>query len=76
MLAELTSLSTTYIAEIETGRKIPSLKVLVRIARTLSVEPYRLLMDHKQEWSEHWEEHTDELIADITNLINQYRKRM
>ena len=75
-LARLTGLSNTYIAEIETGRKTPSLKVLIKIAVNLSTEPYRLLMDPEKQISESWESYSDELIEDITKLINQYKTRI
>ena len=44
-LAEKAGISTTYIGEIETSRKYPSVKTLTKIAGALSVEPFRLLMN-------------------------------
>ena len=44
-LAEQSGISTTYIGEVETCRKYPSIKTLVKIAAALKVEPYVLLMD-------------------------------
>ena len=44
-LAEKAGISTTYIGEIESCRKYPSIKTLVKISKALEVEPYMLLID-------------------------------
>ena len=44
-LAEKAGISTTYIGEVETCRKHPSLKTLIKISQVLNVEPYVLLLD-------------------------------
>ena len=44
-LAVKTGVSTTYIGEIETRRKYPSIKTLVKISKALDIEPYILLID-------------------------------
>ena len=44
-LAEKAGICTTYIGEMETCRKYPSIKTLEKIAAVLKVEPYVLLMD-------------------------------
>ena len=43
-LAELTNLSTSYISEIETAKKIPSMETLINIANALEVDIWDLLM--------------------------------
>lgn len=42
-LAEIVDVSGSYIGYLERGEKSPSLDLLVKIARTLDVEPARLL---------------------------------
>ena len=44
-LAELCDLSTSYIAEIETGRKYPSSKTILKLAKVLGLKPYQLFLD-------------------------------
>jgi transcriptional regulator with XRE-family HTH domain len=44
-LAELSDLSTSFIAEIEGGKKFPSSASIERIARALSLRPYQLFLD-------------------------------
>ena len=45
LLAERCDTSTSYIGEIEIGRKFPSVEMIERIARALRVAPYRLFME-------------------------------
>lgn len=42
-LAKKTGVSTSYIGSLERGRKIPSLKMLEKLAAALNVSPVRLL---------------------------------
>ncbi|MCK5673498.1 MAG: helix-turn-helix transcriptional regulator [Spirochaetales bacterium] len=44
-LAELCGVSTSYISEIETGKKFPSAKTLQSIVKALEVKPYKLFLD-------------------------------
>jgi transcriptional regulator with XRE-family HTH domain len=44
-LAELCGISTSYIGEIEIGRKYPSARTLEMIINALNVKPYQLFMD-------------------------------
>ncbi|MCX7038077.1 MAG: helix-turn-helix transcriptional regulator, partial [Spirochaetes bacterium] len=46
-LAELSDLSTSFIAEIEGGKKFPSSTSIERIAQALSLRPYQLLLDEE-----------------------------
>lgn len=43
-LAELCGVSTSYIGEIEIGRKYPSAKTLEKIVKALDVKPYKLFI--------------------------------
>ena len=44
-LAERCGASIGYIAEIEFGRKFPSIEMIEKIARSLKVEPYQFFKD-------------------------------
>jgi transcriptional regulator with XRE-family HTH domain len=44
-LAELLGTSTSYIGEIEINSRVPSMDMVERIARALTVEPFRLFVD-------------------------------
>lgn len=44
-LAELCGTSTSYIGELEIGKKFPSIEMMQKIAAALEIEPYKFLMD-------------------------------
>lgn len=44
ILSERACISSDYLSEIERGKKVPSLKRLIKIAEALELEPYLLLM--------------------------------
>ena len=44
-LAEMCDTATSYIGEIEIGRRFPSLALIEKIGRVLEIEPYRFFMD-------------------------------
>jgi transcriptional regulator with XRE-family HTH domain len=48
-LAERCGASLGYIAEIEFGRKFPSVEMVEKIARSLKVEPYQFFKDETSE---------------------------
>lgn len=62
-LSELCNINATYLRQIESGRKIPSLPVFIEICRQLKVSPNYLLMDDLKdnEYSE---------ITDIVKLLH------
>ena len=43
-LSEAVGLSTVFVAELELGRKTPSLGALANLAKVLQIEPYQLLI--------------------------------
>ena len=45
ILAEHCGTSTSYIGEIEIGKKFPSVEMIQKIADALKVQPYKLFMD-------------------------------
>ena len=47
-LAEMIDTSTSYIGEIEINSRVPSLAMVERIAKALSVEPFRLFLEDEE----------------------------
>lgn len=50
-LAEAAGISKNYVAEIETGRKYPSSRIYLSLAKALAVPPYYLLFDDREQTS-------------------------
>lgn len=50
-LAEAAGISKNYVAEIETGRKYPSSRIYLSLSKALSVPPYYLLFDTREQTS-------------------------
>jgi len=48
-MAELCETTANYIGEIEIGRRFPSLKLIEKIGKVLSIEPYRFFIDETTE---------------------------
>ena len=73
-LAELSGISTNFVAAIESARKFPSPENLERLAASLGVKPYQLLYDGPSESLEltHVEtivtHHRNTLIEQITRM--------
>jgi len=44
-LGELSGISTDYISELERGKKVPSIKRLILIAKALDVEIYKFFIE-------------------------------
>lgn len=69
-LADKANISTTYIGEIETCRKFPSLKTLVKIAYALNIEPYVLLVSQNDDPNQIIIRYNKKLKENINNLID------
>ena len=61
--AEFCDTSPNYIAEIEIGRRFPSLKLIEKMGNVLNIEPYRFFIDEN-------EEHKNE-IEKMINLVSK-----
>jgi len=68
-LAELCDTSPNYIGEIEIGRRFPSLKLIEKIGKELSVEPYRFFIEETKEY----QGEMDEIINLLSKLPDQQR---
>lgn len=79
-LAELCEVTTSFIGEIEIGRKFPSAGTLQKIADSLGVKPYQLFLDEndKKEWdrgetlNRFTEEIKESFNQDLTQILKKY----
>ena len=82
-LAEYCDTSSSYIGEIEIGRKFPSIEMVEKIASALRIEPYHLFVDRKS--CDSGPENTypllpnamkteikDEVYSAINDILNRY----
>ena len=68
-LAEMCDTATSYIGEIEIGRRFPSLKLIEKISKVLGVEPYRFFMGEIS----NSQGELDEIINSLANLPDGIR---
>ena len=71
-LAEMCDTATSYIGEIEIGRRFPSLALIEKIGRVLEIEPYRFFMDE----SDISQGGLDETIKFLSKLPGETRLRI
>jgi transcriptional regulator with XRE-family HTH domain len=68
-LAELCGVSTSFLGEIELGRKFPSAQTLQKLADALGLRPFQLFLE-EEEW-ERFEKYNV-----LTNLFRELRQRL
>lgn len=75
-LAELCDVSTSYISEIETGKKFPSAKTLGKIVKALEVRPYKLFLDtsdidnfNKENFLSNFKDH---VVSEVETLYSKF----
>ena len=74
-LAERCNVSTTYIGEIELGRKYPSLRTLIKLAHVLEIPVYMLLVNPQNARNEAVEQFSKDLEKRLISMINDMRNR-
>lgn len=82
-LAELCEVSASYISEIETGKKYPSVKMLERLVKALEVKPYQLFLDendidnfNKEGFLSSFKERIhDQFVSDVESIYSQFTKK-
>lgn len=74
-LAEKSGFSTSFIADLELGRRQPSLKSLVNISDALEIEAYQLLINPNNHKYEAIDNFSKDLGNAISEIIEDYRKR-
>ena len=68
-LAESCDTGQNYIAEIEIGRRFPSLELIEKIGKVLNIEPYRFFIDDAKDYKTE----LDEIVNLISKLPDQQR---
>jgi len=68
-LAESCVTGQNYIAEIEIGRRFPSLELIEKIGKVLNIEPYRFFIDDAKDYKTE----LDEIVNLISKLPDQQR---
>ncbi|MDR1419142.1 MAG: helix-turn-helix domain-containing protein [Treponema sp.] len=68
-LAEMCNTAASYIGEIETGRKFPSVEMIEKIAKALDIEAYRFFVDKGAE-----DKNNEKIAAYFTNLPSESRQ--
>ncbi|MBU0936563.1 MAG: helix-turn-helix domain-containing protein [Spirochaetes bacterium] len=75
-LAEASSISKNYLAEIETERKYPSPEVFWQLAEALHIEPFQLLVNRSQYQSpgelSRFEEIRSALVHDVNTVVQEH----
>jgi transcriptional regulator with XRE-family HTH domain len=69
-LAEKCDTATSYIGEIEIGRRFPSIEMIEKIAQALEVEPYRFFMEESGDQYGNLET-TDDLMLKLPKRLRQ-----
>jgi transcriptional regulator with XRE-family HTH domain len=69
-LAELCNVSTSFIGEIEIGRKFPSASTLQRICKALGMKPYELFLDSDDKGKLNRHELLTGLYRDLKDKVN------
>lgn len=75
-LAERSDVSTSYIAEIELGRRSPSLNTILKISTALEIETYQLLINPDKHENEVVKLFSKELLNRIKEDIKDLTKRL
>ncbi len=78
-LSDLCDVSTSYISEIETGKKFPSAKTLQKIVEALEVRPYKLFLDtndidnfNKENFLSNFKDH---IVSDVETLYSKFTNK-
>ncbi|MGL1892209.1 MAG: helix-turn-helix transcriptional regulator [Spirochaetaceae bacterium] len=75
-LAERSDISTSYVAEIELGRRQPSLQTLLKLSTALEIETYQLLIDPDKHDNDTISKFSEELLKRIKIDINELKSRI
>jgi transcriptional regulator with XRE-family HTH domain len=70
-LAEKCNTSTSYIGEIEIGRKFPSIEMIESICHALEVKPYQLFLEENDYIKKISPERTDKLTKNLQTIIEK-----
>lgn len=72
-LADKVGTSTSYIGEIEIGKKFPSIEMIQKIADALNIPPFKLFMSeddiYKKQFSK---EESEKLLQEISKTVKEF----
>ncbi len=72
-LADKVGTSTSYIGEIEIGKKFPSIEMIQKIADALNISPFKLFMSeddlYKKQFSK---KESEKLIQEISKTVKEF----
>lgn len=72
-LAEAVGTSTSYIGEIETRKKFPSVEMIQRIADALNIPPYILFMSENDLYKKQFsKEESEKLLQRISDTVKDF----
>lgn len=74
-LAEKSGFSTSFIADVELGRRTPSLKSLIEISRALEIETHLLLVNPDSNKNASVEMFSEHLLEKITEYMIDLKRR-
>lgn len=74
-LAEKSDFSTSFIADIELGRRLPSLTSLVTISEALGIETHLLLVNPESNENESVQMFSEHLLEKITEYMSDLKNR-
>lgn len=74
-LAEKSGFSTSFIVDLELGRRQPSLKSLFNISSALEIEAYQLLINPNNHKYDVLDNFSKDLRDAISEIIEDYKKR-
>lgn len=76
-LAEKVGTSTSYLGEIEIGKKFPSIEMIQKIADALNIPPFKLFMTeddfYKKQFSK---EESEKLLKEISKTVKDFTSSM
>lgn len=76
-LAEKVGTSTSYLGEIEIGKKFPSIEMIQKIADALNIPPFKLFMSeddfYKKQFSK---EESEKLLKEISKTVKDFTSSM
>lgn len=75
-LAEQSEISTSYVAEIELGRRHPSLQTLQKLSNALKIETYQLLVDPNKHDNDIIAKFSEQLLDRIKDDMKNLQSRL
>lgn len=76
-LADKVGTSTSYLGEIEIGKKFPSVEMIQKIADALNIPPFKLFMTEDDFYKKRFsKEESENLIQEISETVKKFTSSM